>query len=144
LPKSANSGTASTIMGGSGNLQDIIEVEAITLDEFVREENISGKIDLIKIDIEGAELFALQGMREVLSKNKPALILEINDEMMGLAGYSAKDIQNYLSEFGYKAYEMTKKGLRGPLSEIHSVSENYCFLTDERIQKSNIRGLIFI
>jgi FkbM family methyltransferase len=143
LPKSQNSGTASTIMGGSGNLQDIIEVEAITLDEFVQEEKISGRIDLIKIDIEGAELFAVQGMKNVLAANKPALILEINNEMMGLAGYTSMDIQNYLSEFGYKAYEMTKRGLRGPVTDIHSVSENYCFLTEDRINKPKIKGLFY-
>jgi FkbM family methyltransferase len=144
LPKAANSGTASTILGSSGNLEDIIEVESITLDEFLAKENISGSIDLIKMDIEGAEFFALQGMKNMLDSGmKPIFILEINDMMMGLAGYSSKDIRNYLGEWGYKAFQITKKGLRGPMNPIPPACENYCFLTNDRIELPKINALIY-
>ncbi len=144
LPKSANSGTASTILGRVANSSEIIEVEAITLDEFIAQEHLEGTIDLIKIDIEGAELFALQGMSGLLfSDQKPILILEMNDEMMHLAGYSAEDLYSFLKGFGYQAYEITKQGLRGPVSAIDSNSENYCFLTISHTQKPSIKGLIY-
>ena len=144
LPKTANSGTASTILGRKANLDEIIEVEAITFDEFFQEEKITGRIDLIKMDIEGAELFALQGMKRLLNSGvKPVFIIEINDEMMSLAGYSQTDIQSFLADFGYKAFEITKRGLRGPIASIPPACENYCFLTDDRINGPKIRGLIY-
>jgi len=45
-----------------------IEVQTITLDDFFAScENT--QIDLIKMDIEGHEIFALQGMKEIVRKN---------------------------------------------------------------------------
>ena len=144
LPSETNSGTASTILGRKANLDTIIEVQAITFDEFQEEEKIKGEIDLIKMDIEGGELFALQGMKNLLSSGiKPIFIIEINDEMMNLAGYTQKEIQDFLQEFGYKAFEITKKGLHGPIISIPPACENYCFMTDDRINDPKINSLIY-
>jgi len=49
-----------------------ISVQAVTLDSFVKENDL-GKVDLIKLDIEGAELAALEGARETLRRFKPKL-----------------------------------------------------------------------
>jgi FkbM family methyltransferase len=144
LPNAANSGTASTVLGRIANSAQLIEVEAVRLDDLIAEGQVSGRIDLVKIDIEGAELFALQGMEGVLrGPNKPVLILEMNDEMMGLAGYSADGLQQYLDGFGYGAYEITKRGLHGPEARILSNSENYCFLTEKHLQREDIRALVY-
>lgn len=144
LPKSANSGTASTVLGRVANSAEIINVEAVRLDDLVASGEIAGRIDLVKIDIEGAELFALEGMAGILQlPEKPILILEMNEEMMGLAGYGAAEIQSYLAQFGFKPYEITKRGLRGPNERIASDSENYCFLTAEHTSKPAIKALIY-
>ena len=45
-----------------------IEIETITLDSFLEEENTH--IDVVKMDIEGAEMLALLGMDKILRKNK--------------------------------------------------------------------------
>lgn len=47
----------------------------VTLDQFCRDAGII-KIDLIKMDIEGAEMLALAGMHQVLTTYRPALIIE--------------------------------------------------------------------
>ena len=36
------------------------------------------QIDILKIDIEGAELFALQGMQKTIKKWLPVILIEIN------------------------------------------------------------------
>jgi FkbM family methyltransferase len=54
------------------------EVEAVTLDDFVT-ENLAGQtVDFVKIDIEGAEAAALQGMRGVLHDHGPILLIELH------------------------------------------------------------------
>lgn len=53
---------------GQGNVQ----VEAVTVDSFVKREGID-RLDLIKLDIEGAELAALQGARETIRRFRPKL-----------------------------------------------------------------------
>ena len=50
------------------------EVDAITLDDFFLKKNISN-IKLIKLDIEGAEYFALRGMKKLIQKNPNAIVV---------------------------------------------------------------------
>ncbi len=49
-----------------------------TLDE--EAEMVDARIDLIKIDVEGAELSVLKGSRNTLSEHKPVVILEFNPD----------------------------------------------------------------
>ena len=51
-----------------------IEVEVRRLDEVITPE--TGKINLIKIDVEGGELDVLKGAQALLSKDQPMLIFE--------------------------------------------------------------------
>lgn len=72
------------------------------------------RFDVLKIDIEGAELFALRGMKKSLMKFKPLILIEINNETFNQAGYSSDDVINYLSTFGYEAYKI----FRGKLIKV--------------------------
>ncbi|MBR1645851.1 MAG: FkbM family methyltransferase [Selenomonadaceae bacterium] len=62
--------------GGSTHLDDDgSEVaQIITLDSYVREKNIP-RVDLIKLDVEGAELDVLKGATVTISRFKPILLL---------------------------------------------------------------------
>lgn len=62
------------------------------------------KVDLIKMDIEGAELFALRGGIKTLEGYKPSIILEIDDSTCRSAGYQPEEIVVFLEELGYKLY----------------------------------------
>lgn len=46
----------------------------ISIDDFVKENNIE-KVDFIKMDIEGAELYALEGAKETIRKFRPKLAI---------------------------------------------------------------------
>lgn len=128
LPPAGNRGTGSTVITEQSKNR-LIEVDAITLDEFIRSNKVT-KIDLIKMDIEGAELFALQGMREMLTApDKPIIILEMTIGMMRQAGYGSRELLDFLSSYGYDCYEFVSGGLKGPLTSVIPQSENYCFLT---------------
>jgi FkbM family methyltransferase len=53
------------------------DVEAISLDEYVRRKRI-GKVDFVKIDVEGAEGAVIDGMTETLKRDKPVLLVELH------------------------------------------------------------------
>ncbi|MFI4989574.1 MAG: FkbM family methyltransferase [Solirubrobacterales bacterium] len=59
-----------------------ITVQTVTLDEFVQGEGVRAP-DLVKIDVEGAELIVVAGMRETLRSVKPLLLCELHDTKLG-------------------------------------------------------------
>ena len=50
--------------------------QTISLDDYVKRYNI-GKVDFIKLDIEGAEFNALQGAKSTIIRNKPKLAIAL-------------------------------------------------------------------
>lgn len=65
------------IMQGATSIfgsEDGEEISTITIDDYVENNNIE-KIDLIKMDIEGAERYALEGSLETIKKFKPKLAI---------------------------------------------------------------------
>lgn len=59
-----------------------ISVETVTLDEFVSQDGVSAP-DLIKIDVEGAELVVVQGMLATLKSTEPLLLCELHGTNLG-------------------------------------------------------------
>lgn len=55
-------------------------IKTVTLDSYITKRKI--KIDVIKMDIEGAEILALQGSREALKRKKIELFIEYNPQSL--------------------------------------------------------------
>jgi FkbM family methyltransferase len=53
------------------------QVEAVTLDQLVEREGV-GRVDFVKIDVEGFELEVLRGCTQVLKQSQPTVFLEAN------------------------------------------------------------------
>lgn len=71
------------------------EVNAISIDSL----ELSG-CDLIKLDLEGAELLALQGGLKTIRKFKPYLIIEFN-ALGGRFGHTDAAIYSFVKSLGY-------------------------------------------
>ena len=56
-------------------------------------------IDLIKIDVEGSELFVFKGGEETVKKFKPAIIMELNEEAATTFGYDILDVVKLLLSY---------------------------------------------
>jgi FkbM family methyltransferase len=68
-------------------------VEAITLDDYMTEPT-GYKLDLMVMDIEGAEFAVLQGAVEMLTRANPTILLECSKHQ--------EDTENLLRQLGYK------------------------------------------
>jgi hypothetical protein len=72
-------------------------VKVTTIDDICRDV----APNVIKIDVEGAELQAIRGAREVLSRNSPMLFVAVHPDAMRLLGTSPSELVEYLGKFGY-------------------------------------------
>ena len=72
-----------------------INVSVKKLDDLVPE---AIRIDLIKIDVEGAEGHVISGALETIKRNKPHIILEHDGSSSMAFGFSSGDIYNILVE----------------------------------------------
>lgn len=66
------------------------------------------KIDLIKIDVEGAEYLVLQGAKETIKKWKPILIFEHGLGASDKYGYGPADLYSFLNSMGLKIYNLNE------------------------------------
>src|SRR3990167_5170746 len=71
-----------------------------TLDSFF--ENSSLKPELIKIDVEGAEIKVLKGAIRTLKKCKPIIFLSIHPTEIELLGNSISELSDIINEIGYR------------------------------------------
>jgi len=86
-----------------------LSVEALTLDKFVKEKNLS--VAIIKMDIEGGEPRALVGMRELLSKSKTLrIVMELNPDALSGSGTTPAAVIASLKSHGFKAYAILRGG----------------------------------
>lgn len=56
---------------------------------------------LIKVDVEGAELFVIRGARRLLAEHRPILTAEFFGPHFETAGYSPRELLDELTELGY-------------------------------------------
>jgi FkbM family methyltransferase len=102
-----------------------LTISSTTIDEITLKYKLQ-KIDLIKLDIEGAELAALKGGSRSIQKFIPKIVLECNN-------YEYKKIYKFLKKFKYTSYLLTKDGFIKKINSIPKSESNIFFLTKEHI-----------
>ncbi len=87
------------------------------------------RFDFLKIDIEGAELYALKGMVKSLRKFKPGILIEMSHQTFLDAGYSVKDMLDFLFDLDYEPYTLHRGSLVRKESMSYDDWGNYVFLS---------------
>ena len=93
-----------------------------------RIKKIKAKIDLIKIDVNGHELSVIKGLSKIIKRDKPALIIETNDDI--------KIIEKYLKKYGFKKYLFSNR-----FNRFEKIKKNYP-LNTYFLQKNHLRSNI--
>jgi FkbM family methyltransferase len=88
------------------------EVRTDSLDAAVAEGRLPAP-DLVKLDIEGAEILALRGMRQLLGSTKAprSLFVELHPDFLRGFGSSADECQRLIESFGYalRSFEVRRQ-----------------------------------
>lgn len=79
-------------------------VKTLKLDNYFKNNKSP---DIIKMDIEGSEIEALQGMETILSEAKPTIFIEVH-----LDSVDSQDVTDILQEYDYRLETLTKSKSR--------------------------------
>jgi len=100
------------------NLQAVgtVPVLATRLDAFADAAGID-RVDLIKVDIEGAEERAIRGARRLIERSPGvAIVCELYQPSATQCGCNVQDLVNMLREWGFAMYVVERRGLPRPLT----------------------------
>jgi FkbM family methyltransferase len=112
--------TTSTLerdVAGNLNMEHPVEIETITLDSFVEQNNISN-VDLVKIDVEGHEVAVLEGFARCIRQYKPTILAEIRIEEHG------QKISEILEGNGYLYYDIDEVNAPARVSTLEKSTYN--------------------
>jgi len=77
-------------------------IQLTTLEHELAERSI-GKVDVIKVDVEGFEMEVLCGILPVIHRDRPILFVELDDDNLRDNGSSAQELVDLLITNGYRA-----------------------------------------
>lgn len=105
ISEEGNDAFNSIVKPAKGDQFKIEKVPVITINDYVKQNELIGKIALMKIDVEGWEIPLLRGGEEILSReDAPVLIVEFTESNAISAGHSCAELYDLLVSFGYKMY----------------------------------------
>lgn len=123
----------------SANLSERTDAELVTchverLDDFAIANKLH--VDFIKCDVEGAELFAFQGAKETLKRDKPIVFTEMLRKWAAKFNYHPNEILALFSSLGYRCFYADGGALK-ELSEMsdETAETNFFFLHTEKHQQ---------
>ena len=116
-------GAASFATGGVGTGSEEVQVD--TLDAFVRERRLEGRVRLVKIDVEGWEEQVLVGGEQTLrASTAPALIVEYSMPVQRAAGRERGLYETIRSLNDYRVFGLQRgKEVRSRVREIRSARD---------------------
>jgi len=108
-------------------------VETACLDDYLRRRAVN-RVDLVKLDVEGAELEVLQGASVVLAKFRPIFICEVLDTTTQAWGYNAREIVLMFRRYDFRLFESQLDGSIIPheIKDRYPDVRNYLAVPEER------------
>lgn len=105
-----------------------VEIETTRLDDFFAQHPDHAKkpVSLIKIDVQGAELLVLRGMRQTLRANSnPPILVEYSPDDLTHAGVTTEEFFGAFGALGYHPHTLPELKPRHPDWFIHNTRGAY-------------------
>ena len=104
--------------GNVGKSGPTITVPLVALDDYHRKVP---RVDVIKMDVQGAESEVIRGASQLLRKHKPRLVLELWPYGLRNLGADAGLVIEQLEALGYRVFRLSAKGRLKGERHMHSV-----------------------
>ena len=110
-----------------------VDCEVIRLDDALGDLE---SVEMVKMDIEGAELKALRGARGIIERHLPVVVCEVNEAFLEGFGQSRGELHDFMDGFGYRAFHYSGDRVMRPLDSLDSIEHsNVVFGTSERMDR---------
>jgi FkbM family methyltransferase len=94
--------TAAVTVGENGGAGGLEPIRAVSLDSLIQHGGLTlSRLDVIKMDIEGAEMSALMGMEGTISRFRPRIIMEVNRPRLDACNASVDDVWDFFMKRSY-------------------------------------------
>jgi FkbM family methyltransferase len=98
----SDSSGVNAVIARSADGAAVEPMQAVSLDGLIRSGHLTlSRLDVVKMDIEGAELAALAGMRETIARFGPAIVMEMNRPMLAAFGVTLEDVWDFFAGLSY-------------------------------------------
>ncbi|WP_052668786.1 FkbM family methyltransferase [Nitriliruptor alkaliphilus] len=108
-----------------------LSVRTRRLDDIVAEEGL-GRVDVVKIDVEGAELAALAGAHRTLERHRPLVLVEADDLHQARYEATAQDVLDAVTEHGYDVFRYRRGALDALDGGVVGDEDDYVLVPSER------------
>tara|TARA_B110000285_G_C15024623_1_gene563466 strand:+ start:475 stop:915 length:441 start_codon:yes stop_codon:yes gene_type:complete len=119
----------------------VTKIETQKIDTIIKNQKLDDYSLLIKLDIEGHELQAIEGAKSTIKKYKPIIIMEFSSYIFNKKDQAFDYLKSFLVEFNYSIYS-TKNRLTSiedlallinDLDTKHKTIGNYYLISNENI-----------
>lgn len=107
----ANDGVSSLFRFPNDRPQTTVQLRKF--DDLARELDLQ-RVDFLKVDVESAEWMVLKGAEQSLRAFRPVIVAESSAGNFKKAGYTAKDLYNYLESLDYEIRALVDGSTRLP------------------------------
>jgi len=107
-------------------LERTLTVPVTTLDDYLERETVK-RVDILKVDVEGAEGLVVAGASRLLSdetRRPQVIMLELFDPNLRAFGSSVKTVTEKMETFGYKPFVVNEEGEMVAFSD--ELKARYC------------------
>lgn len=113
---------------------DCFEKEAVQIDTLDRYVDAAGleRLDFIKLDVEGFEIYVLKGGIRAITKFRPAILFEHDQDRLAEMGFGEESIASLFRDNGYVCYEIQNRHGQTMLTQ---------FDFDRRLSGNNLLAL---
>lgn len=122
-PSHPNQGMGS-LVSREATLVNQITIETMTLDEFAKQKGLT-RVDLVKVDIQGAEPLFLAGARGTLRTLRPDLLMEVSPTDLAQSGITSRDLLGQVGDLGYEIFKLTPKGDVGEKLRLDAIPTDF-------------------
>jgi len=114
------------------NRTSTVRCRVVTIDEELK--NVD-RLQLVKCDIEGADLFAMRGARRTLERHKPVVVIEINPWFLEGFGLKVTDVTDFFDTLGYQGFHCSDDGLLSRVTPGDICEDNWVFVHPENASR---------